>query len=89
MSLKDWDKLLSVLPISLHIVSIFKFIGTQNIQLSSDGITFRGFIKTDQNITKYRKLYLYRDNPLHNCRVSKSISKCSKIISSDLVLIFM
>ncbi|OUR98632.1 hypothetical protein A9Q84_04235 [Halobacteriovorax marinus] len=56
MSLKDWDKLLSVLPISLHIVSIFKFIGTQNIQLSSEGITFRGLIKTDQNITKYREL---------------------------------
>lgn len=56
MSLKNWDRLLSVLPISLHIAGIFKFIGTQNIQLSSDGIVFRGLIKTDQTITKYREL---------------------------------
>ncbi|WP_127718029.1 hypothetical protein [Halobacteriovorax sp. HLS] len=56
MSLEKWNKLLSVLPISLHIVKIFKFIGTQNILLSDKGITFRGLIKTDQNITKFREL---------------------------------
>ena len=56
MSLESWNKLLSVLPTSLHIVSVFNFVGTQNIQLSEKGISFRGLIKTDQNITKFREL---------------------------------
>jgi hypothetical protein len=56
MSLENWNKLLTVLPTSLHIVSVFKFVGTQNIQLSDKGISFRGLIKTDQNITKFREL---------------------------------
>lgn len=56
MSLANWNKLLTVLPISLHVVSVFKFLGTQNILLSDKGIKFRGLIKTDDSITKFREL---------------------------------
>jgi hypothetical protein len=56
MSLANWNKLLSVLPTSLHIVSVFKFVGTQNILLSDKEIVFRGIIKTDETITKFREL---------------------------------
>ena len=59
MSLESWNKLLEVLPTSLHILNIFKFIGTQNIQICNEGISVRGLIKTDDTITRYREV-VYR-----------------------------
>lgn len=59
MSLESWDKLLEVLPTSLNILNIFKFVGTQNIQVSKEGINVRGLIKTDESITKFREI-VYR-----------------------------
>ncbi|PIK14914.1 hypothetical protein [Halobacteriovorax sp. JY17] len=59
MSLESWNKLLEVLPTSLQILSIFKFVGTQNIQVSKEGINVRGLIKTDESITRFREV-VYR-----------------------------
>lgn len=61
MSLDSWNKLLEVLPTSLHILNIFKFVGTQNIQISREGIKVRGLIKTDETITKFREI-VYRSS---------------------------
>ncbi|CBW25477.1 hypothetical protein BMS_0567 [Halobacteriovorax marinus SJ] len=56
MSLEKWDRLLDIIPSSLQVMRIFKFVGTQNIQISNEGICVRGLIKTDESIIKYREL---------------------------------
>ncbi len=61
MSLDSWNRLLEVLPTSLNILNIFKFVGTQNIQISKEGIQVRGLIKTDETITKFREV-VYRSS---------------------------
>ncbi|WP_372652470.1 hypothetical protein [Halobacteriovorax sp.] len=61
MSLESWNRLLEVLPTSLHILNIFKFVGTQNMQISRKGIKVRGLIKTDETIIKFREI-VYRSS---------------------------